>query len=287
MSEEITPTYIGKNEALKFVVPKELFKLELKESIDRELAKKFSKNLRGTFKGFQNARKTKQGNENNKKTEVSSLFWMEFEEKALEMGVDLIGYTPVIENFIFYNLKVFGKNAIILGMEMKWEEMKLAPSIETEVECFRVYNELGIITIELTEFLKSKGYKSEAHHPFGGKLLFPPHAIAAGLGIIGGNGLVVTPQFGPRQRWSIITTDAEVPESEKKDFKTMEDFCKECRACVNNCRGKAAYQEPIEKVKGSGVLTHIERAKCIESILNNDYCSVCLKMCPYGKPKSE
>lgn len=33
---------------------------------------------------------------------------------------------------------------------------------------------------------------------------------------------------------------------------------------------------------GSGIFTHIDRAKCMESLLNNNYCSNCLKVCPQG-----
>jgi len=286
MSINIKPTYVGKNEGLVFVVPQELFTMGTgAEKIEKEAAKKFSKYIRGTFKGFQNARKTKYGNENNTKTETTPDFWLDFEKKAKDMGVDLIGYTPVNEDFIFKDLKVFGKNAVILGMEMLWSEMKKAPHVDTEIECFRVYYELGEITIKMTEFLKEKGYKSEAHHPFGGKLLFPPHAVQAGLGIVGRNGIVITPEFGPRQRWGMITTDAELPVIVKRDFSEMEEYCKNCGSCVKNCKGGAAYEEPIEKVEGSGVLTHIERSKCIASILENSYCSVCLKICPQGHPK--
>ena len=162
MSEtEIEPTYIGKNESLKFIVPTKLFTMRTKsdDTIDSEITKKYSNYLQGTFKGFQEARKTKYGNENNLKTETSSEFWQEFERKAKDLGVDLIGYTPILEDFIFYNLKVYGRNAIILGMEMLWDEIKTAPSIYCSIEAFRVYYELGEITIQLTEYLKDLGYK--------------------------------------------------------------------------------------------------------------------------------
>ena len=286
---EIEPTYIGKNEGLVFKVPKELFTMSMgpAEKLEPEIAKQFSKYLRGTFKGFQNARKTKYGNENNMKTETTPEFWKRFEELARKKHIDLIGFTPILENFIFKDLKVYGKNAVVLGMEMKWDKIKKAPSAICEMECFRVYKILGDITIELTEYLKKKGYKSEAHHPFGGKMLFPPHAIAANLGIMGRNGLVITPEFGPRQRWSIISTDAHIPILNKMDYKEMEDFCKQCGACVKNCKGGAAYETPIENVNGSGVITHIDRSKCIQSLLDNNYCSVCLKICPKSKPKSK
>jgi ferredoxin len=275
----IEPTYIGKNKNLVFVVPKELFNMSLgpAEVLDRDSAKLFSKYIRGTFKGFQQARKTKYGNENNTKTEVSPKFWEEFEKKAKELNVDLIGYTLVNENFIFKDLKVYGKNAIILGMEIKWDKIKEAPSTACEIEVFRLYKVLGDVTIELTEYMKEQGYKSEAHHPFGGKLLYGPHAVAANLGIMGRNGLILTPEFGPRQRWSIITTDAEIPKTKAKDFTELKDFCDKCGACVRECKGGSVFETPIKKE--NGVITHIDRSKCIQSILDNNYCSYCLRIC--------
>ncbi len=281
----IKPTYIGKNEDLVFIVPNELFSMSLgpADVMDRETAKLFSKYLRGTFKGFQLSRKTKYGNENNIKTEVSQEFWDNFTKKARELDVDFIGYTPVNKNYIFKDLKVYGKNAVILGMEMKWDKIKTAPSAICEIEVFRVYKVLGDITIELTKYLKTQGYKSEAHHPFGGKLLYGPHAVAANLGVKGKNGLIITPENGPRQRWGIITTDAEIPQKIIKDFKEMEEYCKECEVCVKACKGRAIYEDPIQR--DSGIITHIDRAKCIESILTNNYCSFCLRICPQGHPK--
>jgi len=170
---------------------------------------------------------------------------------------------------------------------MNWDKIKTAPSIHCGTEGFRVYYELGESTIELTKYLQELGYKSEAHHPFGGKLLFTAHAVAAGLGIIAKNGLIITPQFGPRQRWSVITTDAEIPETLKSDFNELSEFCESCGLCVKNCLGKAAYEKPFEKVSGSGVITHINRPKCMESLLENNYCSYCLKVCPQGHKKKK
>jgi epoxyqueuosine reductase QueG len=134
--------------------------------------------------------------------------------------------------------------------------------------------------------LKELGYKSEAHHPFGGKLLFTAHAVNAQLGIMGRNGLVLTPEFGPRQRWSMITTDAEIPQVPKVEYDGMKEYCQSCGACIKNCKGEATYQEPIKKKDNSKIITHINRSKCIESLLENNYCSVCLRICPQGNPKT-
>jgi epoxyqueuosine reductase QueG len=168
---------------------------------------------------------------------------------------------------------------------MIWERVKTAPSIHCGVESFRVYKELGEKVLELTNYLKEQGYKSEGHHPFGGKLLYTYHAVAAGLGAVGMNGLVITPEFGPRQRWGLITTDADIPEVSEEKLKEIETFCNKCGACIKNCRGSATLEELIEKVEGSGIITRIERSKCVKSLINNNFCSICLKICSLGHPK--
>ncbi|MFW9771297.1 MAG: hypothetical protein ACFFFB_16425 [Candidatus Heimdallarchaeota archaeon] len=278
---KVVPTFVGKNENLVFIVPKVLFTMTLssEQTLDRETAKEFSKYLKGTFKGFDKSNKTKYQNEGNSRTDTTQGFWQEFEGLAKEKRIDLVGYTPVLENFIFKELPIVGKNAIVLGMEMNWDRIKTAPSIYCGIEAFRVYYELGERTIELTKYLQEQGYKTEAHHPFGGKLLFTAHAVSAGLGIMGRNGLVITPQFGPRQRWSVITTDADIIETKRLDFSKLSDFCETCGACIKNCLGKATYENPIQNADR---ITHIDRHKCIESLLKNNYCSYCLKICPQG-----
>ncbi len=285
--QEINPTYVGKNEGLVFKAPMKLFKMRsyADKDLNPEAMKELSKNVKKTFSGMQIAMNSHFGNENNHKTETSPEFWDDFGKKAKELGVDLIGYTPVNENYIFKNLKIYGKNAIVLGMEMNWEEIKKAPSVYCAIEAFKIYTELGEIVLQLTNYLKEEGYKSEAHHPFGGKMLYPYYAVAADLAIKGQIGIAMTPEFGLRQRWGIITTDADIPKKTKRDFSKLEEFCRNCGACIKNCKGGATFEKPIEKVKDSGIFTHIDRPKCMESLLNNNYCSVCLKICPKGHPK--
>ncbi|MHA2088844.1 MAG: hypothetical protein ACW972_11235, partial [Promethearchaeota archaeon] len=68
----IEPSFIGKNENLKFIVPKELFRMRLLSDSkeDSEITNRFSKYIQETFKSFQKGRETKYGNENNTKTET-------------------------------------------------------------------------------------------------------------------------------------------------------------------------------------------------------------------------
>ncbi len=56
-------------------------------------------------------------------------------------------------------------------------------------------------------------------------------AQAAGLGEIGLNGLFLTPEFGPRQRFSILVSDAEL----EADAPFKPHICDDCQACIKAC----------------------------------------------------
>jgi len=78
-------------------------------------------------------------------------------------------------------------------------------------------------------------------------------AQAAGLGETGLSGLFLTPEFGPRQRFAILVSDAELKADEP--FKPY--ICKDCNACVAGCPlealddsqsqpyGLAGYESPV------------------------------------------
>jgi epoxyqueuosine reductase QueG len=76
----------------------------------------------------------------------------------------------------------------------------------------------------------------EGHTPFNytfGPFSHRHAATRAGLGEFGYNNLVLTPQFGPRQRFNSIITDAELT----PDPLVTEPIClrDECRLCLDAC----------------------------------------------------
>ncbi len=67
-------------------------------------------------------------------------------------------------------------------------------------------------------------------------------AQAAGLGETGLNGMFLTPEFGPRQRFAMVLTDADVLADEP--FKPR--ICDDCGACVQACPLRALdAQHPV------------------------------------------
>ncbi len=92
-------------------------------------------------------------------------------------------------------------------------------------------------------------------------------ARAAGLGEVGLGGFFITPQYGTRQRFAMILTDADL----KPDPVSSRQLCRDCRACVEACPFGAI--DP-EAGRCSGVPQHETALAAI------DY-SIC-NQCPNG-----
>ncbi len=74
-------------------------------------------------------------------------------------------------------------------------------------------------------------------------------AFLCGLGEIGYSKLLLTPQFGPRQRVGIIITEAEL---EPDPIYDGPQLCDRCMACVRDCPGQAIPPDRTVKVQLAG-----------------------------------
>ena len=213
-------------------------------------------------------------------------FWEEIIVQAKKLGIDLVGFAPIDEDFMFENddvggIEVLYENAIVLGMEMDYEAIDTAPEPPAGIESLNIYAELGEATNKLTNFIRSKGYRAIGCHPLGGPILYPAMAVKAGLGKIEKQGLLITKKFGQRQRISLISVNlTPLPEINQETI-DVEQYCKKCKRCVNLCPANAIYNEPI--IKENGIKTRIDGEKCIEHFYKTTGCSVCIKECPFHK----
>ena len=111
-------------------------------------------------------------------------------------------------------------------------------------------------------------------------------AQQAGLGWIGRHGLLVTPEYGARQRLVTVLCDEEpeLPQSLLTTRELPEDGCGKCRACVGKCPGKAIGDSPEQlKVKAC----HEVCADFSKRLVGVRICGICIKQCrPKVKNKS-
>jgi ferredoxin len=211
----------------------------------------------------------------------------EFERYAKSLGVGAIGYARLPRHLIFKDRAALYDNAIVLLKEMDAQKVAMAPSVATFKMVFESYDTLSKIVNKLTDYLRKQGYGAQGGYPLGGLNVYPPLATAAGLGWMGRHGLLITPQFGPRQRiGAVFTSIQNLPFSKSNPHAWIGRFCKTCGRCIRRCPKDAIRKTPV--VHGSGRKTHIIREKCLPYFVTQNGCTVCVKECSFSrKPYQE
>ncbi|MDD2482196.1 MAG: reductive dehalogenase domain-containing protein [Lutispora sp.] len=104
-------------------------------------------------------------------------------------------------------------------------------------------------------------------------------AIAAGLGHVGKNSIIITTKYGTRVRLATIITDMDIETDTARD-KTPGKVCGSCRVCIDACPVKALDFD--EKNKYS----IIDPVKC-QNHMDYCQCALCQGICPIGKKIAE
>jgi epoxyqueuosine reductase QueG len=108
-------------------------------------------------------------------------------------------------------------------------------------------------------------------------------ARLAGFGWIGKSCLLITPQYGPRVRWTTILTDSPLEENQE----TMEEQCGSCAQCQQACPAQAIkgrnYREGEPRDQRLDVMKCGMYYKSMTDANQLPVCGVCLYTCPRGK----
>ena len=112
-------------------------------------------------------------------------------------------------------------------------------------------------------------------------------AVAAGLGTFGLNNLLLTKQYGPRQRLVSIITSAPL----KADALIEKTFClgEKCSLCVKTCPAHALGDTYVSFVADQqSSLAKVNKSACRgyykDSVLGSQCGRECLTCCPVGRP---
>jgi len=99
----------------------------------------------------------------------------------------------------------------------------------------------------------------------GGGVYLKDAAVLAGLGCIGRNNLLVTPEFGPRVRLRAMLLEADLAPTGPIDF----DPCRDCEGYCRDACPQHAFGEAVLSPAGTGMSTlpardgHFARARCL------------------------
>jgi epoxyqueuosine reductase QueG len=108
-------------------------------------------------------------------------------------------------------------------------------------------------------------------------------AHLAGLGWVGRNCLLITPEHGPRVRWGTVLTDAPLEAGTP-----MDEMCQDCYACVKGCPVHAFTGQTFDKPRPR---SDIFAAEACDHYLHEREqtghmaCGICVYVCPHGRHK--
>jgi len=234
------------------------------------------------IKGIKKSMKDLKKNPPHPSDTISDEILEDIKQYAKAIGIDGIGFTDLEPQYIFQEKAVLFKNAIVLMLEMDKEKMELSPHIKTGLMVMKTYNALGKKAIKLAQYIRNKGFASQAIHPLGGVVSTPPLGARAGLGWYGRNGLLISPEFGPRFRIAVVLTNINnLPFSKQNSHQWIEQYCDACGICVKKCPPQAIFTN--RKYNDNGFITHIDRSKCFPYFANEYGCSICIKVCPFSR----
>lgn len=123
------------------------------------------------------------------------------------------------------------------------------------------WDALPIPASQITDWVNQKAHVSHKHV-----------AVLAGLGWIGRNNLLITPQFGARQRLVTVITNLPL-----KIDQPLLRSCGECHACLDSCPAKAIKELPQD-------FDHLSCFQMIKDLvkkagISQNICGLCVKAC--------
>ena len=219
---------------------------------------------------------------------------------ATYLGAELVGVCELDRRWVYSNtFHMFTreskpleipeeyKYAIVMAHEMDYELEKYTPSQIGNAATGMGYTKMAFTAGHLAQFIRGLGYKAI---PCGNDTaLSIPLAMQAGLGELARNGLLVTPEYGPRVRISKVFTNLELTPDKPIEF-GVTDFCLKCFKCADTCPGQAIIYgdrttEPRNFSNSTGVLKWpVDGEKCLAFWgANGASCGVCIRACPFNK----
>jgi epoxyqueuosine reductase len=221
-------------------------------------------------------------------------------------GADLVGVCEINNTWVYSHyfdretgnygpLEIPYKYAVVMGIEMKWEEgIVESPGYPSSAATALAYSNMAEVSSKLAQYIRMLGYEAV---PSGNDTTQSiPLAIDAGLGELGRNGLLITPQFGARQRICKVYTNLPLEPDQPIDF-GLQAFCERCRFCAHNCPVDAIpfgdrTTDQTSFSNRPGILRWpVDVAKCYLFWVSNvadeqrwNDCSNCVRACPWSAP---
>ncbi len=213
-----------------------------------------------------------------------------FTKRAANLfGASLVGICKLNRDWLYADVDIPEKfeNVIVMAVEMDADGIATSPAAPAAAATGAGYSKMAFILAGMGEFIRNLGY--EAIQCGNDTALSIPLAIDAGLGQLGRNGLLITPQYGPRVRLCKIFTDLPLGPDKPIEF-GVKEFCEECKLCAQQCKAVAIsmdnepnFQATCRSNNPGALKWYVDVERCYLYWCQNGMdCSTCIKVCPYN-----
>ncbi|MCH7713228.1 MAG: 4Fe-4S dicluster domain-containing protein [Chloroflexi bacterium] len=143
---------------------------------------------------------------------------------------------------------------------------------------------LALVYANVAAYIREMGYEAIQN-----RVQPMPTALAAGVGELGRNGMLITEKYGARiHLGDPILTNMPLVADKPIDI-GVDDFCKVCRKCATTCPTNSISME--DKVVHNGVEKYkINWEQCyrLRAYVSEfwETCLTCVTVCPYTKPRA-
>jgi ferredoxin len=219
-------------------------------------------------------------------------------------GADLVGVCAIDPRWVYshYFDRATGnhgpidlpyKYAVVMGIEMDFSSIRKSPGFAASAAVAKVYSNMAEVSSKLAKYIRGLGWEAL---PSGNDTTASiPLAIDGGLGELGRLGLLLTPEFGARQRICKVYTNLPLIPDKPIDF-GMQRFCETCQACAHACpvqaipRGQRSYDLTSISNRPGILRWHVDVGKCFQFWVSNggsleglSDCANCVAACPWSQ----
>ena len=178
-------------------------------------------------------------------------------------------------------------SVIVLGHKMDLDLAQTYPAALAGAATGAAYSKEAAIVIQLAAYIRNLGYTAVGS--MNDTALVIPYAVKAGLGEYARNQLVITPEFGPRVRFSKIFTTLPLTHDAPRK-RGVKEVCERCTRCADACPVKALPfgapdNKPVNVSSIRGVVKWTSNAEACFGYwakLASD-CAICLRVCPFNR----
>jgi ferredoxin len=195
-----------------------------------------------------------------------------------KIGLSALGITQYQAKYNFEDYRGLnvGDTVIVCVLEQNYDSTQMIPSERAESTALATYGQLEERVVLLAKWLRERGYAARPEGHVGESLALA-YAVDAGLGQLGLNGQLLSPDAGSRARIHVMTTNAKLVFDHPVDY-GLEGICDRCRICVERCPAGAI---PATRKEHRGVTkAKLNTKRCLPILGLAAGCGLCMKVCP-------